>query len=104
MLTRSIAFFRPSGSVITPEHILPKTVFMYSVLPERREELVRFCFVFSLESVNAVPSQDASSPPIRIVSFRFVLSPVKAGIKIMGNAIDTPKSNSKKFLTVTAIA
>lgn len=56
--------------------------------------------------INNLPSQDASAGVIRIVSFRFISlsSPVRAGTKMIENAPDTPKSNSNRFLTVTAIA
>lgn len=51
-----------------------------------------------------IPSQEASLPFIRIDSCGFVaeLRPVRAGIRIMGKAIDTPKSKRRRFLTETA--
>lgn len=83
IFTKSIALFRPSGSVIGPERRLPITVRIDIILP----------------------SQDACVGVMRSVSLGFVseFRPVSAGISSIVNTDETPRSKSRKFLIATAV-
>lgn len=77
-----MARFLPNGSEIHPDKILPIGWQIYAMLP----------------------NHDASDGDIFKYSsaLELLARPVKAGITIVGNATDKPKSSNRKFLIVLA--
>lgn len=82
MFTRNMAFLRPSGSASQPENRLPTGWHMYAMLP----------------------SHDTCAGDKCNISLALLMGslPVSAGMTMVANDTDNPRSSSRKFFAVLA--